>query len=56
MLHLRVICPPERTEEVLGALEAQCGATHIVVSRGIAIDPRGDVVQADVARESATVS
>lgn len=53
MLHMRVICPSERTENVLGALEAQLGVTHIVVLRGAAVAPRGDMVQADVARESA---
>lgn len=53
MLHLRVICPSEQTEAVLGLLDAQPGATHIVVARGIAVLPAGDVVQADVARESA---
>ena len=53
MLHLRVICPSERTEAVLGALEAVRGVTHTVMLRGAAIDPRGDLVQADVARESA---
>ncbi|OYD69919.1 DUF389 domain-containing protein [Rhodococcus sp. OK302] len=53
MLHMRVICPSERTEEVLGALEAEPGATHIVVFRGAAVEPRGDMVQADVARECA---
>ena len=39
MLHLRVICPAERTEDVLGALAAEPGATHLVVLRGAAIDP-----------------
>ena len=31
MLHLRVICPAERTEDVLGVLAAEPGATHVVV-------------------------
>lgn len=53
MLHLRVISPFERTEEVLGALEAERGVTHIVVLHGAAVDPPGDLVQADVVRESA---
>ncbi|MEU1999815.1 DUF389 domain-containing protein [Rhodococcus sp. NPDC019627] len=53
MLHLRVICPAEHTDDVLGVLAAEPGATHVVVLRGAAIDPAGDVVQADVAREAA---
>lgn len=53
MLHLRVICPVDQTDAVLGLLDAQPGATHIVVARGTAVLPAGDVVQADVARESA---
>ncbi|SEB86171.1 DUF389 domain-containing protein [Rhodococcus koreensis] len=53
MLHLRVICPAERTEDVLGVLAAEPGATHVVVLRDAAIDPAGDAIQTDVARESA---
>ena len=53
MLHLRVICPAERTEDVLGVLAAEPGATHVVVLRAAAIDPAGDAIQTDVARESA---
>ncbi|ERB52768.1 membrane protein [Rhodococcus sp. P27] len=53
MLHLRVICPTERTEQVLGALASQRGATHIVVLRDVAVHPAGDMVEADVAREAA---
>ena len=53
MLHLRVICPTERTEQVLGALASQRGATHIVVMRDVAVHPAGDMVEADVAREAA---
>ncbi|TSD94646.1 DUF389 domain-containing protein [Skermania sp. ID1734] len=52
MLHLRVICPAERTDAVIARLEAIPGATHIVVNRGSAVSPAGDSVQADVARES----
>ena len=53
MLHLRVICPAERTEDVLGVLAAEPGATHVVVLRAAAIDPAGDAIQTDVAREAA---
>ncbi|MFZ2176855.1 MAG: DUF389 domain-containing protein [Rhodococcus sp. (in: high G+C Gram-positive bacteria)] len=53
MLHLRVICPVDRTDDVVGVLGAASGATHVVVLRGVAVEPAGDSVQADVARESA---
>lgn len=52
MLHLRALCPPERTEQVLVALKQHPGAAHIVVLRG-AVAAGGDVVEADVAREAA---
>ncbi|MFD0204595.1 MULTISPECIES: DUF389 domain-containing protein [Saccharothrix] len=52
MLHLRAICPAERTDVVLAALKAQPGVTHVVLLRGAAVDPVGDVVEADVAREA----
>nr|WP_042197128.1 DUF389 domain-containing protein [Kibdelosporangium sp. MJ126-NF4]CEL22764.1 FIG00761799: membrane protein [Kibdelosporangium sp. MJ126-NF4]CTQ89904.1 FIG00761799: membrane protein [Kibdelosporangium sp. MJ126-NF4] len=53
MLHLRVVCPPEHTTRVIGILEDEPGATHLIVLRGAAIAPAGDVVEADVAREAA---
>ena len=52
MLHLRVICPPEQTDAVLGVLQAARGAAHVVVERNAAVLPKGDVIQADLARES----
>lgn len=52
MLHLRVISPAELTDSVLAELEGECGATHIVVQRGVVIRPRGDVVEATLAREA----
>ncbi len=53
MLHLRAICPTDRTEAVLAALTQQAGVAHVVLLRGAAVDPVGDVVEADVAREAA---
>ncbi|TQM79624.1 putative hydrophobic protein (TIGR00271 family) [Saccharothrix saharensis] len=52
MLHLRAICPVERTDAVLAALREHSGVTHVVVLRGAAVDPAGDVVECDVAREA----
>ncbi len=53
MLHLRVICPPRRTGAVRDLLLAERGATHVVVLPGVAVQPAGDVVEADIAREAA---
>ncbi|MBF6332103.1 DUF389 domain-containing protein [Nocardia transvalensis] len=53
MLHLRVICPPESTDAALAALRSDQGATLVTVQRGAAVEPVGDVIEADVARESA---
>ncbi|WP_037161719.1 DUF389 domain-containing protein [Rhodococcoides fascians] len=53
MLHLRVISPSERTSDVLRMLAAESTVTHVTLAVGAAIDPPGDVVEADVARASA---
>ncbi|WP_278264213.1 DUF389 domain-containing protein [Nocardia sp. AG03] len=53
MLHLRVISPTEYTDALVRLLEADPGVTHLTVAPGIAVDPAGDLVQADVAREGA---
>lgn len=52
MLHLRLIVPADRTDEVLQLLERTVGTTHLVVLSGAAREPRGDVVLCDVAREA----
>ncbi|OZF06419.1 hypothetical protein CH300_10210 [Rhodococcus sp. 15-1154-1] len=49
MLHLRVISPSERTSHVLRMLAAESTVTHVTLAVGAAIDPPGDVVEADVA-------
>jgi len=53
MLHLRMIAPTELREPVLNILECEPGATHIVVHTGAAVEPAGDEITADVAREAA---
>jgi uncharacterized hydrophobic protein (TIGR00271 family) len=53
MLHMRVICPPEITDEVVRLLTEHHGAAHVVRFPGAAVQPPGDVVEADVAREAA---
>ncbi|MDT0456171.1 DUF389 domain-containing protein [Streptomyces sp. DSM 41527] len=52
MLHLRLIVPDSRTDDVLRLLETTVGVTHLVVLSGAARDPQGDVVMCDVAREA----
>lgn len=53
MLHLRVIAPDELRDEVLELLTDNPGATHLVVHRDAALDPPGDEITAELARESA---
>jgi uncharacterized hydrophobic protein (TIGR00271 family) len=52
VLHLRVICSPEQTDEVVELLAAHTGTAHLIVLRGAAVQPAGDVVEVDVAREA----
>jgi uncharacterized hydrophobic protein (TIGR00271 family) len=53
VLHLRAITPPELTESVLELYRKRDGVANVVVHRGAAVQPSGDVVTADIARESA---
>lgn len=52
MLHLRVVSPTGKTDEVLRVLRDQPGSTHLVLLPGVALSPEGDVIEADVAREA----
>ncbi|MEU9210548.1 DUF389 domain-containing protein [Streptomyces sp. NPDC048415] len=52
MLHLRLITPADRTDDVVRLIEKTVGATHLVVMPGAARNPVGDVVTCDVAREA----
>ncbi|MEU6093996.1 DUF389 domain-containing protein [Streptomyces sp. NPDC047079] len=52
MLHLRLITPPERTDDVVRLIEGTVGTAHLVVIPGAARHPAGDVVMCDVAREA----
>ncbi|QFZ74787.1 DUF389 domain-containing protein [Streptomyces fagopyri] len=52
MLHLRLITPAARTDEVVRLIGDTVGTTHLVVLPGAARDPAGDVVMCDVAREA----
>ncbi|MEN8653872.1 DUF389 domain-containing protein [Streptomyces sp. 21So2-11] len=52
MLHLRLMIPADRTEEVVALVESTVGATHLAVIPGASRDPQGDLVLCDVAREA----
>jgi uncharacterized hydrophobic protein (TIGR00271 family) len=52
MLHLRLITPADRTDEVVRLIEGTVGTAHLVVLPGAARDPAGDLVLCDVAREA----
>nr|WP_246085605.1 DUF389 domain-containing protein [Pseudonocardia hydrocarbonoxydans] len=49
---MRVISPAASTAAVRDLLVAEPGATHVTVLAGAAIQPAGDVVEADVTREA----
>ncbi|GAB3551333.1 putative hydrophobic protein (TIGR00271 family) [Actinopolyspora lacussalsi] len=53
MLHLRVVCPCEHTDSVIDLLSTDSGIAHLVVVRGVAVRPAGDLIEAAIARESA---
>ncbi|MGW7274158.1 DUF389 domain-containing protein [Streptomyces sp. NPDC054864] len=52
MLHLRLITPADKTDDVVRLIEETVGATHLAVVPGAARNPAGDVVMCDVAREA----
>ncbi|MGW4021723.1 DUF389 domain-containing protein [Streptomyces sp. NPDC005009] len=52
MLHLRLITPAEKTDDVVRLIEGTIGTAHLCVLPGAARDPAGDVVLCDVAREA----
>lgn len=53
MLHLRVVVPESMRDEVLDVLRGQVGVAHVLLHPGAAVDPAGDVIAADLARECA---
>ena len=55
MIHLRVVSPPDRTDEVLKLLTDDPATCNIVRMSDASHRPDGDVVTADVAREDASV-
>ncbi|MEU5596407.1 DUF389 domain-containing protein [Streptomyces sp. NPDC020298] len=52
MLHLRLITPAGKTDDVVRLIERTVGTTHLAVVPGAARNPAGDIVMCDVAREA----
>jgi uncharacterized hydrophobic protein (TIGR00271 family) len=52
VLHLRVIAPADLREPVIELLTGHAGVTHLVFHRDAALEPRGDEITADIAREA----
>jgi uncharacterized hydrophobic protein (TIGR00271 family) len=53
VLHLSITCPAETTDAVLATMRNNPGVVHVTFVRDAAVDPPGDLVQADVVREAA---
>lgn len=53
MLHLRVIAPDDLRDEVIDVLRREVGVANLVLHPGVALDPPGDEITADLARECA---
>jgi uncharacterized hydrophobic protein (TIGR00271 family) len=55
MIHLRIVAPHDGAQRALQALKANESVCNIVYLEGVAIEPDGDVILADVAREDGSV-
>ena len=53
MLHLRVIAPEDLRDTILDVLRGEVGVANIVLHPGAALEPVGDEITADIARECA---
>jgi hypothetical protein len=51
VLHLRLLCPSDRTAEIRRLLDGWVGVAHVAIYPGAAARPPGDVLEVDVARE-----
>ena len=54
MLHLRLVVPAEKVGAVLDCLSSSPAVTNVVHLPGVALEPAGDLVLGDVAREAAS--
>ncbi|MFE2956335.1 DUF389 domain-containing protein [Nocardia tengchongensis] len=53
MLHLRILSPAAMTDDILEVLESDDAVTGLVLVRGAARRPPGDLITAQIAREAA---
>jgi uncharacterized hydrophobic protein (TIGR00271 family) len=53
VLHLRVIAPTDVRDDVLAVLRGEVGVANIALHAGAALEPAGDEITADIARECA---
>jgi uncharacterized hydrophobic protein (TIGR00271 family) len=53
VLHLRVIAPEDLRDDVIGVLRREVGVANLLLYPGAALDPPGDEITADLARECA---
>jgi uncharacterized hydrophobic protein (TIGR00271 family) len=53
VLHLRVIAPEELRDDVIAVLRREVGVANLLLYPGAALDPPGDEITADLARECA---
>jgi uncharacterized hydrophobic protein (TIGR00271 family) len=53
VLHLRVIAPEELRDDVIAVLRREVGVANVLLHPGVALDPPGDEITADLARECA---
>ncbi len=55
MVHLRIVVPPDRTQNAVGLLLQTASVCNVVLLEGVARRPDGDVILADVAHEETSV-
>jgi len=53
VLHLRVIAPEDLRDDVIGVLRREVGVANLSLYPGAALEPPGDEITADIARECA---
>jgi uncharacterized hydrophobic protein (TIGR00271 family) len=53
MIHLRVVSPPDITDEMIPALRAEPAVMNLIVVRSVVSNPDGDAVQFDVLQGAA---
>jgi uncharacterized hydrophobic protein (TIGR00271 family) len=51
LTHLRLTLPPDLTEPTVGLLRRHEWSTNVTMQPGASVEPEGDLVEADVARE-----